>query len=232
MYRGITAVDVYLKEQQKLQRKQVFKYLSDEEISVGMGKLESLLESTVDKNFDKYELYCRRNIFSIPEDLIGYVRLSHHEGIDFKGDIVSKKESFADDVKKLEFKISQELQLRKLLKLQLYKIKKLMVLLREFANVFKNLKIGENATTETKEIMESLQPVDETIYYINSQVKSLIDQISDLTKKVDADLKHHRFVPRLRERFIEGRTMKVIEQFEIDVREGVTRDILPKDLLD
>jgi kinetochore protein Mis12/MTW1 len=50
-----------------------------QEIEEGLHKLETLLESTVDKNFDKFEIYVLRNILSVPEDLIGWIKLSHYE---------------------------------------------------------------------------------------------------------------------------------------------------------
>lgn len=49
------------------------------EIEEGLHKLETLLNSTVDKNFDKFEIYVLRNILSVPAELINWVRLSHYE---------------------------------------------------------------------------------------------------------------------------------------------------------
>ncbi|KAF7845681.1 hypothetical protein BT93_L1260 [Corymbia citriodora subsp. variegata] len=51
------------------------------EIEEGLHKLETLLNSTVDKNFDKFEIYVLRNILSIPAGVTPYVRLSHYEGL-------------------------------------------------------------------------------------------------------------------------------------------------------
>ena len=50
-----------------------------QEIEEGLHKLETLLNSTVDKNFDKFEIYVLRNILSVPADLVNWVRLSHYE---------------------------------------------------------------------------------------------------------------------------------------------------------
>ena len=50
-----------------------------QEIEEGLHKLETLLESTVDKNFDRFEIYVLRNILSVPEDLTGWIRLGHYE---------------------------------------------------------------------------------------------------------------------------------------------------------
>lgn len=49
------------------------------EIENGLHQLETLLESTVDKAFDKFEIYVLRNILTVPEDLTAWVRLRHYE---------------------------------------------------------------------------------------------------------------------------------------------------------
>ncbi|KAL9613007.1 MAG: hypothetical protein Q9167_002440 [Letrouitia subvulpina] len=51
------------------------------EIENGVHQLETLLESTVDRNFDKFEIYTLRNILTVPDDLAPYIRLSHYEGL-------------------------------------------------------------------------------------------------------------------------------------------------------
>ena len=49
------------------------------EIENGLHQLETLLEATVDKAFDKFEIYVLRNILTVPDDLAQWVRLSHYE---------------------------------------------------------------------------------------------------------------------------------------------------------
>lgn len=55
------------------------------EIENGLHQMETLLESTVDKAFDKFEIYVLRNILTVPEDLINWVRLRHYEVRDTHG---------------------------------------------------------------------------------------------------------------------------------------------------
>ena len=43
-----------------------------------MHQLETLLENTIDKNFDKLEIYTLRNVLTVPEDLVPWVRLEHY----------------------------------------------------------------------------------------------------------------------------------------------------------
>lgn len=49
------------------------------EIEHGVHQLETLLESTVDKNFDKLEIFVLRSILSVPEELAPWIRLGHYE---------------------------------------------------------------------------------------------------------------------------------------------------------
>lgn len=52
------------------------------ELSQGIHALETLLEATVDKAFDKFEIYVLRNTFAIDEQLLPYVTLPHYRGLD------------------------------------------------------------------------------------------------------------------------------------------------------
>lgn len=50
-----------------------------EEIENGVHQLETLLEATVDKTFDKFEIYTLRNILTVSENLAPWMRLGHYE---------------------------------------------------------------------------------------------------------------------------------------------------------
>jgi kinetochore protein Mis12/MTW1 len=49
------------------------------ELEFGMAQVETLLENAVDRNFDAFELYVLRNVFNVPEEVDGYLRLKHHQ---------------------------------------------------------------------------------------------------------------------------------------------------------
>ncbi|OCK92269.1 Mis12-domain-containing protein [Cenococcum geophilum 1.58] len=51
------------------------------EIEEGVHQLETLLENTIDKNFDKLEIYTLRNVLTVPEDLVPWVRLEHYNNL-------------------------------------------------------------------------------------------------------------------------------------------------------
>ena len=50
-----------------------------DEIEHGVHQLETLLEATVDRAFDKFELYTLKSILTVPEDVAHWIRLDHYE---------------------------------------------------------------------------------------------------------------------------------------------------------
>ncbi|CAK3974141.1 related to MTW1 Determining metaphase spindle length [Lecanosticta acicola] len=59
--------------------------LKTNEIDNGIVKLESLLNATIDKDFDKFEIYTLRNILAVgheEDDIANWVRLDHYKGVD------------------------------------------------------------------------------------------------------------------------------------------------------
>ncbi|KAF5023353.1 hypothetical protein F66182_4591 [Fusarium sp. NRRL 66182] len=55
------------------------------EIEHGTHQLETLLNASIDKNFDLFELYTMRNILTVRPNDQPYMRLAHYEGLDFTG---------------------------------------------------------------------------------------------------------------------------------------------------
>lgn len=56
------------------------------EIENGTHQLETLLCSSIDRNFDKFELYVMQNILCIrPSEPREWIRLGHYEGLDLEG---------------------------------------------------------------------------------------------------------------------------------------------------
>ncbi|KAK3375467.1 Mis12 protein-domain-containing protein [Podospora didyma] len=53
------------------------------EIETGTHQLETLLCATIDKNFDKFELYVMRYLLCVQPEDRDWIRLSHYEGLDF-----------------------------------------------------------------------------------------------------------------------------------------------------
>ncbi|KAF2673163.1 hypothetical protein BT63DRAFT_410201 [Microthyrium microscopicum] len=51
------------------------------ELRDGINKLETLLQTNIDRNFDKFEIVAFRSIIQIPDDLVPWLRLAHYENI-------------------------------------------------------------------------------------------------------------------------------------------------------
>jgi len=49
----------------------------------GCYRLETLLEHSIDKQFDLFEIFMLRNTFKVDEDLIPYLQLSHQVSPNF-----------------------------------------------------------------------------------------------------------------------------------------------------
>ncbi|KAI1355636.1 Mis12 protein-domain-containing protein [Xylaria sp. FL0043] len=62
------------------------------EVESGTHQLETLLCASIDRNFDKFELYVLRNIFTVrPPELCNWIRLSHYDGLDFSSSATARR---------------------------------------------------------------------------------------------------------------------------------------------
>ncbi|KAI9782150.1 MAG: hypothetical protein M1816_001984 [Peltula sp. TS41687] len=71
------------------------------EIENGVHQLETLLEATVDKDFDKLEIYVLRNVLSVPDEIAGWVRLGHYENLDFSSPLPADADADAPTIESL-----------------------------------------------------------------------------------------------------------------------------------
>lgn len=159
-----------------------------DEIQQGTAELETLLVSHVDKNFDKFELYTLRNILTIPKDLVegGWLRLKHQEGLAVPENPADP--ALAGDLNTLVKNINLELQLRKILKVQLVKAKaiiKSLTLYKQCADAMILANTGSKLSPETTIVLkENLAPLNENVYFLLGQVGELIGQMSQLNEKL------------------------------------------------
>lgn len=241
MYKCTQAMETYLNERQQKRLEETMKEknsdedvvmegpedtrsaIPEDEIQLGTAKLETLLESQVDKNFDKFELYALRNIFTVPSDLVrdGWVRLMHHEGIEYQKDGDSQK--LDEEIEKLIKFINMELSLRKILKLQITKANKLVQMLRLFRLCLSFLdhdNNGEKLTAEARLAIKSLSPLDENLYFLLSQVDDLITQVLKMHNKFkngvsQGGINDMAFTPSVRDRYIQGKSFKLLESIGV-----------------
>ncbi|CDR39006.1 CYFA0S02e10506g1_1 [Cyberlindnera fabianii] len=177
MYKCTQAVETYLHDKQSSSDETV-----SNEIEVGTAKLETLLENSVDRNFDKFELYALRNILTIPNDLTdsGLVTLRHHQGVKFdkKADVKSVE---LDLKLNQAFKeITQQLVVKKQLVLQMNKAKKILKLLTLYKDAIHFLSDSPNLSKDAMDTLKTLAPLDQTLYYLVSQTSDMFDTINTL----------------------------------------------------
>ncbi|RMD41029.1 hypothetical protein DV735_g4097, partial [Chaetothyriales sp. CBS 134920] len=85
---------------------------AQQEIEEGLHQLETLLNATVDRNFDKFEIYVLRNILAVPADLAPWVQLSHYHGLEYPP---PKQAATAEQVQLLRRKLAASRALSKAL---------------------------------------------------------------------------------------------------------------------
>lgn len=143
-----------------------------EDIRIGTATLESLLEHNINKNFDKFEVYALRNVFTLPENLIeeGYIRLRHHKllNIDDENDgnqTVSQIESnIINKIERITQEIEYQRELQKVLTQSLIKFKKILALskiIRRKLEIF----------MKNEQIVSNVMPIKDTILYLAKQTR-------------------------------------------------------------
>jgi kinetochore protein Mis12/MTW1 len=140
--------------------------ISENEIEVGTAKLETLLESVVDRCFDKFELYVLRNLLTIPDNLIseGWIRLSHHRGVNFNSGV--PLEDLADQLVSLEQTLYNETRINALLHEQLDKTTQEL----EFLS---RVKMGLSFATSPA----ANQDLKDTFLFLSSQMTTMMNNV-------------------------------------------------------
>lgn len=217
----IQGLETYLQERReetdssKSTSKQISSDEYQKEIESGIAKLETLLDAQIDKNFDKFELYAFRNIFTIPKDLIdeGWVRLKHQESIDFSKllELNNHKKELDQQIKKLIHEINLELKLRKILKLQLIKAEKIITTLNNFKSM-----INSTLFNEDNPELKKLLPLKDNLYFILTQVDDLINQVQLINDKFLHNdnlnnINNLKFIPSMRDKYILSKSLKILE---------------------
>lgn len=164
-----------------------------EEIELGTAKLETFLESLVDRSFDKYELYVLRNIFVIPFDLIaeGWIRLGHHRNVDFKTATITiptrpgASSPPSDKLLSLYDQISLQKRANSLLKAHTRRVDKLLTNLEQYSTSFVIPPSGlENSSTvvpdEIKSTYKDIAPISETIVFLVAQIQAITDKAAQI----------------------------------------------------
>ncbi|CAN6668389.1 kinetochore-associated protein Mtw1p [Trichomonascus vanleenenianus] len=152
-----------------------------DEIELGTAKLETLLESVVDRCFDKFELYVLRNLLVIPPELIsgGWIRLGHHTGVDFT------EKPFDELDRKLALLRQQmymEKKLNRWLKMETKKSSKLIGILEGYQSSLEFL--SNPGSPEAKQAFNEVVPICDSLRFLSSQVGEMIKSIQAIQQSV------------------------------------------------
>ncbi|KAL3228617.1 Kinetochore-associated protein MTW1 [Nakaseomyces bracarensis] len=186
MYKCTSAMEKYL-----LDRSVVGGVSYEEEIRVGVAKLESLMESSVDRNFDKLELYVLRNVLRIPEELLesNVFRLKHQ--LDLEIVDVEKKEEVDARLTEKVAELEAAFQLNTVLVDKLRKLKELHRRLLRFKDLL--VRFVEEQTPHDTRLLESIKPIDDTVkllilqlrrLYIESEENCSMDKVNGIVDDV------------------------------------------------
>lgn len=164
-----------------------------EEIKIGVAKLETLLENSVDKNFDKLELYVLRNVLSIPQDLLDakVFRLAYQRDLKIVDE--TEQENSVRDIHDKVHQIELAMDLHRQLTAQIKSTKLLQSEVQKFKKML--VQLLECREPEMQEVFRSLKPLDDSIRLITTQLKQLYveseeygsaDQIESLSRRAQA----------------------------------------------
>lgn len=191
------------------------------EIELGTAKFETLMESVVDRAFDKYELYLVRNILTIPSELIdgGWIRLGHQKGIAFG----EEAESVGREIRDLEEEMKHELGLAEILESKLYEVNQTIQQIEAFKDI---MEFGQ-----TREVA----PLEETLAFLTDQVQEMLDGMQDV-KEILNDDDYERFEVEEkveRDLFVNALTKRAVINTEFDYdKKGIHTEVKLEDGID
>ncbi|KAI1804399.1 Mis12 protein-domain-containing protein [Daldinia bambusicola] len=124
-------------QQQQQQQQQDPAEAAKTEIESGTHQLETLLCASIDRNFDKFEIYVLRNILTVrPPDVRNWIRLSHYEGLDLAAVAnPSDQAPSLDSINHLRRKLRESMRLNALLTAERARNEKLLAELQDIVGV-------------------------------------------------------------------------------------------------
>ncbi|KAM3163269.1 Kinetochore-associated protein MTW1 [Lachancea thermotolerans] len=175
MYKCTQAMEKYLLERSFMEGKDY-----TDEIKIGIAKLETLWENSVDRSFDKLELYVLRNVLHIPQELIenGSFRLRHHDSLVLEDN--DSKEALSTELKTKMRQLQESVETHKELRRQKVALQKVLARVRRFKLLVSSFLQGQDLDNkEVAAVLSSLSPVNESVRFLASQVHSLYLESDD-----------------------------------------------------
>lgn len=213
MYKCTAAMEKYLLSKSKIGEEDY-----GEEIKSGVAKLESLLENSVDKNFDKLELYVLRNVLRIPEEYLdaNVFRLENQKDLVIvdENELKKSEEKLREKVNDVELAFKKNEMLLK----RVTKVKRLLFTIRGFKQKLNEL-LKCKDDVQLQKILESLKPIDDTMtlltdslrkLYVDSESTSSTEEVEALLQRLKTNGKQNN--KDFRTRYIDIRTNNVLRK--------------------
>lgn len=167
-----------------------------EEIELGTAKLETFLESIVDKSFDRFELYVLRNILVVPPELVagGWIRLAHQRGIDFTlgglgpsnnhNNTGKSGQGLSNDaIVDLYTELSVQARANTILRAHKRRIERLVASLEHYSTGFilPSTQPGAGGMPEdVRAKFRAISPIAESLNFLATQVRAISDKAHEL----------------------------------------------------
>lgn len=203
--------------------------IKQNEIDNGIVKLESLLNATVDKDFDKFEIYTLRNILAVghdEEDLANWVRLDHYKGVDVAD---AEKVPSPEQVQEQRRRLNETAKLNTMLKAEEARNAAVLSQLSALIGAETNKGEGDSASpfaflNANAKTAQSQQLTQDTQYAINqipalqrllAQLKDAMRTIPTTTRNVKLD--EEETMEGRRRRYLNHQSRRALERKGIDV---------------
>jgi kinetochore protein Mis12/MTW1 len=172
-----------------------------QDIQVGTATLESYLEHNINKNFDKFEVYALRNVFTLPEDLVdgGFIRLKHHEGLFINSNINQTDRELTEKIINTIHKIKYQAELNKSLCDAVTKFHKLSRISKIIKSKLQPLLVTKDTDIDQNKLIAQITPINDTLLYLITQIRSMYNKINELKILIDDDTLRDKFLHRSKE---------------------------------
>lgn len=213
------------------------------ELDNGIVQLESLLNATVDKDFDKFEIYTLRNILAVgheEEGLAGWVQLEHYKNINIVEDGVPTPE----EVQLQRRKFHETKKLNAMLKSEEVRNAAMLEQLRSLMGAdgtadldnspfaFLTSQGGQSLSRSTS----TGQPLSQNVQYALSQLPALRQHLAQLKEALhilpsararigDADEDDEPSEATKRQKYIESQSRRALERRGVDSAIGGAEDV-------
>ncbi|KAK4907755.1 hypothetical protein LTR66_017619, partial [Elasticomyces elasticus] len=176
------------------------------EVEEGLHKLETLLNSTVDKNFDKFEIFVLRNILAVPPDLTEHIRLSHYEGVTY---LPSQNVPTVEELTLLRRKLAATRSVSRQLRHEHSRNEVVLTQLRSLLDGKSGVKTEPNLAflqPQTSSPLSGQQPLTTNMIFTLSQLPGLKTTLTDLRTKLQALRDAHASLPTAKDDLSEERS--------------------------